>query len=160
VKVNYINVAYIKLCDGYVLIFDPLIKESIMYIEDKLDFLTKHADVLNVLLIANVKFANHNDVNKLKQVSKDFHENDGYIKIVCEKYDVKVNYIDIMNLKSFMKVIIKFLSFVYVRKSKPKRRQRNTTTLFKPVEKKESNVNTRRSYSNSIQQEDDNLCIL
>jgi hypothetical protein len=163
VKSRLTYLAYIKLCDGYVLIFDPLIKESIQFIEHKLELLARHTSVLNVLLVANIKFTDHSDVYRLKEVSKNFQANDRLVKSICEKYDLRVNYIDVMNLKSFKKTIIKFLSFVYVRKSKPKKKQRNTTTLFKPIEEKEKipcNF-SRRSYSGAIKQEDDNnLCII
>jgi hypothetical protein len=135
-----------------------------MYIAKKLELISQYASGLNVLLIANIRFTDTNDNNKIMEIAKNFQANDYLIKQLCEKYDIKINYIDLTHLKSFKKTIVKFLSFVYVRKSKPKRgKARNTTiSLFKPVEvtKPENNNLQRRSYSNTNPQDEENVCII
>jgi hypothetical protein len=67
-----IKAAYYKLCDGFILMYDPLVKESIEFIQDKLEILVKQTHLLNILLIANVRFASITDSNKLKEVKKLF----------------------------------------------------------------------------------------
>ena len=67
-----IKAAYYKLCDGFIMIYDPLVKETIEFIQDKLEILVKHTHPHNILLIANIRFANITDSDKLKEVKKLF----------------------------------------------------------------------------------------
>jgi hypothetical protein len=72
VKVLLLILAYYRICDGYILIYDPLVKESIDFIQDKLEILVKQTHLLNILLIANIRFSNVTDIDKLKEVKKLF----------------------------------------------------------------------------------------
>jgi hypothetical protein len=103
------------LCDGFFLIIDPTKIESIFFIEKQIQSIIKYSSCLNFFLIANVRFLNL-EFNKIKENRKKFAESDVYIKELVKKYDLKIHYINIENLKSFKNQIRKFLSISFIKK--------------------------------------------
>jgi hypothetical protein len=107
---------YYKICDGFVLIIDPLRIESIQFIENQIEKIIKNSSNLNFFLIANIKFSKTDDPERIKFIQRKFVETDYHIKRLTEKHDIKVNYIDISNIKIFKNSINKFISLTYIKK--------------------------------------------
>lgn len=73
----------------------------------------------------------HLDSNMMKEYKKKFDESDRYVKQISNRYDIKVHYINIDNLKFFKNQIRKFLSLTYIKKDmyfdKPKLNSKRKT---------------------------------
>lgn len=111
----YLSLVYINMCNGIFLIIDPTKPESIFFIEAQIQKIIKFSSSQNFFLIANINFLN-NDFDKLREFQKKFAETDSYIRELVKKYDTKVHYINIEELKRFRCQIIKFLSLSFIKK--------------------------------------------
>ncbi len=124
---------YFKISDGFILIVDPTRIESVLLVEKQIERILRVSSHFNVYLIVNVNFTDCN-FEKLKEIKLKFAETDKLIKIILDKYDIKIHYINLDNLKIFKKHIRKFLSLSYIKKGLSKitsnlKRNKKSTTL-------------------------------
>lgn len=110
-----IILVYFKICDGFFLIVDPTRIETVYFIEKQIERILKVSSNSNFYLIANVTFSNF-DFEKMKEIKKRFIESDLRIKQIVEKYEIKLEYINIDNLNFSRNALKKFLSLSYIKK--------------------------------------------
>lgn len=105
----------------------------------------------NFYLIANITFSNLN-FEKMKEIKKKFIETDICIKQIVEKYEIKLQYINLDDIGFHRNALKKFLTLSYVKKGMPgfkmnNRKERKTIHI---------NKNDRRSM-NYTKDEDFNI---
>jgi hypothetical protein len=61
-----------NICDCFILIFDPTIKDTILFIEERLKEINKNFASPDVLLIGNIRFIDCNDDNIMMEKNKKF----------------------------------------------------------------------------------------
>jgi len=69
----------------------------------------------NFFLIANLKFLNY-DFDRVREFKRKFAECDRAIKNLVENFDLKIYYINLLNLKDFKNPIRKFFSLTFIKK--------------------------------------------
>lgn len=94
---------------------DPTKKESIQFIDKQIQNIIKFSSCHNFFFVANIKFLNY-EFEKIKEYQKKFKECDEHIKSLVEKYDIKVHYINLDNLRIFRNQIRKFISLSFIKK--------------------------------------------
>jgi hypothetical protein len=142
---------YFKICDGFILIADPTKTETVLFIEKQIERILKVSSNSNFYLIANITFSNLN-FEKMREIKKKFIETDLLIKQIVDKYEIKLQYINLEDLSFHRNALKKFLTLTYVKKGMPgikfnSRKERKTVHI---------NKNDRRSM-NYTKEEDFNL---
>lgn len=142
-KYKKVILAYLKICDGIILLIDPLRIESVTYIFNLMEKLIKFSSN-NFYLVANVRFSADKliDLDKIEMIKCKFKETDLYIKNFQQTYDVKVNYFDCSVYQIFGRSLNKFLCFTYIKKGIRNRK------VTKSDKSKCHGVNSRRSCNN------------
>jgi hypothetical protein len=64
--------AYVNICDCFVLIFDPTERNSIIFIEEKLKEIKKNYLNPDILIIGNIRFIDFEDDNLMLEENKKF----------------------------------------------------------------------------------------